>query len=181
MRHFIYTHLVSVSVPSSPAAHALGVFMSALKAVLIAFTGLALSTSPGECVTLIRAVTLASVAVAAHQHLGSATSTKEHAGSFLAADLQTGIVHEPPRQTGMCWTRTVQKCHNRIALVSNTVKGAADGTNCDVRAAAAPAYSSVSPLLQRTNRSHGKCQPTHTMDTPNSNAAIKPEALGPLA
>ena len=76
----------------------------------------------------------------------------------------------------MCWTKAVQKCHNRVALVSNTVQGAADGTNFDVRAAAAPAYSSgigaitaYSPVAQQV-----------ATQKPKTDTAIKAEALGPL-
>jgi hypothetical protein len=138
MRHFIYTNHAACS----PQTHTLGVFMSTFKAMLIALTGLALGASAGERITLIRAVALTSVAVAAHHDLDSAPSTKEHTSRLFASRIRTGIEHGQPRQTGMCWTRTVQKCHNRIALVSNTVKGTAVGTNCYVRAAAAPAYSS---------------------------------------
>lgn len=75
----------------------------------------------------------------------------------------------------MCWTSTVPQCHNRVALVSNTVKGAALGTNFHVRAAAAPAYFPVWALLQRTNLRH-----IHADTTQNSNTAIMEEALGPL-
>ena len=64
----------------------------------------------------------------------------------------------------MCWTTTVPKWHNRIALVSNTVKGAAVGTNFHVRAAAAPAYFSVWALIERTGLWH-------------INADIKPNAV----
>ena len=76
----------------------------------------------------------------------------------------------------MCWTTTVPECNNHVALVSNTVKGAAVGTNFHVRAAAAPAYFSVWALLERTGLWH-----INTDITSNSNAAITQEALGPLA
>ena len=76
----------------------------------------------------------------------------------------------------MCWTTTVPECNNHIALVSNTVKGAAVGSNFQVRAAAAPAYFSVWALLQRTGLRH-----INAAITPKSNAAIMQEARGPLA
>lgn len=162
MRHFINKALA----PCSPAAHALGVFVATLEAMLIALTGLALSASSCDGVTLIRAIALASVAVATHHDLGSATGTQEHTSRLFASRIRKGIEHQHPRPTGMCWTKAVRKCHNYMALVSNTVKGAAIGTNCYVRAAAAPAYSSVMALLQRTNRSHSKCRHKPKRKTP---------------
>ena len=93
MRHFINKTVA----PRSPAAHALGVFMSPFKAMLIALTGLALRASSGERVTLLRAIALASVAVAAHHDLGSATSTQEQASRLFASRMRKGLVHGQPR------------------------------------------------------------------------------------
>jgi hypothetical protein len=138
MRHFIYTNLAA----RAPAAHALGVFMPTFNAMLIAFTGLKLSAPSCERITIARAIALASVAMAAHYDLIPATSAQKHTSRLYPPRIRKGTEHKHPQPTGMCWTKAVQKCHNRIALVSNTVKGAADGTNCYVRAAAAPAYSS---------------------------------------
>ena len=98
-------------------------------------------------------------------------SAQKHTGRRIAYSIR----HGHSRQTGMCWTTTVPQCHNRVALVSNTVKGAALGTNFHVRAAAAPAYFSVWALLQRTGLRH-----IHADTTQNSNTAIMEEALGPL-
>lgn len=93
MRHFINRTLA----PCSPAAHALGVFMPPFKAMLIALTGLALGASSGERVTLLRAIALASVAVATHQDLGSATSTQEQASRLFASRMRKGFEHGQPR------------------------------------------------------------------------------------
>ena len=93
MRHFICAN----PAPRSPQTHALGVFMPSFKAMLIAFTGLALRASSGERITLVRAIALASVAVAAHHDLGSATSTKEHTSRLNASRMRTGFVHGQPR------------------------------------------------------------------------------------
>ena len=49
----------------------------------------------------------------------------------------------------VCWTKVVQECNNSVALVINTVKGAAVGSNFQVRAAAAPAYFGTG-VLKRT-------------------------------
>jgi hypothetical protein len=93
MRHFIYTNHAACS----PQTHALGVFVSTFKAMLVAFTGLALRATAGKRVTLLRAIALASVAVAAHHHLISATSAKKHASRLFASGNRKGIEHGPPR------------------------------------------------------------------------------------
>jgi hypothetical protein len=93
MRHFINRTLA----PRPPEAHALGVFMSTSKTVLIALTGLALSATSDQRVTLVRTIALAPVAVAAHHDLGSATSTKEHTSRLFASCIRAGIEHGQPR------------------------------------------------------------------------------------
>jgi hypothetical protein len=93
MRHFIYTNHAA----RSPQTHAQGVFMPTFKAVLIAITGLALRASAGERITLVGAIALTSVAVAAHQDLGSATSTQEQASRLFASRMRKGFEHGQPQ------------------------------------------------------------------------------------
>ena len=167
MRHFICMR----TAPVTPASHALGVFVSAQTAALIAPASLTLEALTRASRAAASAVALAPIAVAAHHHLSTTAGAQENTGRRVAYSIR----HGHSRQTGMCWTTTVPQCHNRVALVSNTVKGAALGTNFHVRAAAAPAYFSVWALLQRTCLRH-----IHADTTPNSNTAIMEEALGPL-
>ena len=118
MRHFICTS----AAPCALAAHALGVFMAAHTTTLIAFTGLTLQAPACAFRAAASTVTLASVAVAAHHNLCTAAGTQKHARWLFASSLRHGHL----RQTGRCcWTNFVPKCHNHVALVSRTVKGAA--------------------------------------------------------
>jgi hypothetical protein len=71
--------------------------MPTFKATLIALTGLALSASAGERITLVRAIALASVAVAAHQDLGSATSAQKQTSRLFASRIRKRIEHGQPR------------------------------------------------------------------------------------
>lgn len=141
MRHFICLRPALLT----PAVHALGVSVATFEAVLIALCRLALQALARALCAVARAVALASVAVATDNDLHPAAGTQEQPGRPIAYDID----HGHPRQTGRCWTGAVLKCHNRRALVSNTVKGAAIGSNLPVRAAAAPAYFSVWTLLKR--------------------------------
>ena len=168
MRHFICMS----TAPIAPPSHALCVFVLAHTTALIASSGLTLEALTCAFRAATSAVALAPIAVAAHHDLSTTAGAQEHTGRRIVYSVR----HGHSRQTGMCWTTTVPKCHNRIALVSNTVKGAAVGTNFHVRAAAAPAYFSVWALLERTGLWH-----INADITPNSNAAITQEALGPLA
>lgn len=167
MRHFICMR----TAPVTPASHALGVFVPAQTAALVAPASLTLEALTRASRAAASAVALAPITVAAHHDLSTTAGAQEHTGRRIAYSIR----HGHSRQTGMCWTTTVPQCHNRVALVSNTVKGAAPGTNFHVRAAAAPAYFQVWALLQRTGLRHINADITQ-----NSNTAIMEEALGPL-
>lgn len=160
MRHFICMR----TAPVTPASHALGVFVPAQTAALIAPASLTLKALTRAPSAAVSAVTLAPITVAAHHHLSTTAGAQEHTGRRIAYSIR----HGHSRQTGMCWTTTVPQCHNRVALVSNTVKGAAPGTNFHVRAAAAPAYFPVWALLQRTGLRHFSTPTQPKTQTPQS-------------
>jgi|GEM_PF-3531316 hypothetical protein len=65
MRHFI----CAGTVPITPAAHALGVFVSTQTAALVALAGSALAALARVLGAAASAVALAPVTVAAHHHL----------------------------------------------------------------------------------------------------------------
>ncbi len=160
MRHFICMSTAALT----PASHALCVFVSTQTAALIAPASLTLQAHTGASRASLRAVALTPITVAANHNLGATAGAQKHTGWFVTYS----VWHKHPRQAGACWTTTVPQCHNCVALVSNTVKGAAVGSNCQVRAAAAPAYSSVWALLQRTGLRHFKRRHEPKTQTPQS-------------
>ena len=117
-------------------------------AALIAPARLTLRLLASHRSTARGAIDLAPVAVAAHQRRRTAACTQE-ASRRLVAHVHPG---ELPR---VCWTSSSTGATLAPHPLSNdTVKGTADGSNFQVRAAAVPAYLGVGQLQRHDRMRH---------------------------
>jgi hypothetical protein len=129
MRHY----LCRSTAPLTPTTHARGMFKASSATLLIAPCRRALQCLSGSGCALVGAVDLTAITVTANQHLEATRRAQEDSGRTLAH----GHTFGKPKT---CWTCIVQGCNNHAALVIDTVKGTAVGTNLPVGTAAVPAY-----------------------------------------
>ncbi|MDP1532881.1 MAG: hypothetical protein Q8L92_04800 [Rubrivivax sp.] len=125
------------------------------KAALVAPARVTLRLLASHRSTARSAIDLAPVAVAAHQGRRT-TARAQEASRRLVAHEHPG---ELPR--GCCWTGSSTGATLALHPLSHdTVKGTANGSNFQVRAAAVPAYLGVG-RLQRHDRMRHRWSPAH--------------------
>jgi hypothetical protein len=125
----------------APALSSRGVHEAPGSTALIAPACVTLRLQASHRSTARGAIDLAPVAAAAHQRRRTAASAQEASRRLVA--------HEHPGELprGCCWTGSSTGATLALhPLSQDTVKGTANGSNCQVGAAAVPAYLGVGPI-----------------------------------
>jgi hypothetical protein len=141
------------SLALAPAPSSRGVHEAPGPAALIAPARLTLRLQASHRSTTCGAIDLTPVAVAAHQRRRTAARAQEASRRLVA--------HEHPGKLprGCCWTgSSTGATLASHPLSHDTVKGTANGSNFQVRAAAVPAYHGVG-RLQRHDRMRRRWPP----------------------